>query len=418
MKALFARFGIGSLGISATTMSIALFLRGAILALYLVAITHWLGLEDYGTFTAAVTTSAILAPFAGWGAAQLLMQRISARPGLLAFELRAAIWQLTFAGIVLSAISLLIAQLLSVKMGAAALLMMSASELVLLPVTLLVATAYQAVGDTRRAAVAICLSPMMRLLTLSVIIAIGVRGSSTAAVLIHLAGTLLATFVSLHMMKPLRGSGVIHARQRDRLARVVRGTRYALGNAAGSSYLEIDKLLIIAFVGSGALGSYIVAFRVATLAGMPIAGLSSVVLPRLFAAKSPAQRAAIARAMLIVSAIYGALATVALVLASPWLPYVFGKDFGDTSRYLLLLSPWPMLYACKIALATQLTGSGEQGARAIIESGGVTVAALTGWMIIASHGPEGAAIVLLATEASMITAMTLYRKRRSRDETG
>lgn len=418
MKALFARFGIGNLGISATTMSIALFLRGAILALYLVAITHWLGVEDYGIFTAAVTTSAILAPLAGWGAAQLLMQRISARPGLLAVELRAAIWQLTFAGIVLSAISLLIAQLLNVEMGAAALLMVSASELVLLPVTLLVATACQAVGDTRRAAVAICLSPMMRLLTLAPIIAIGVRGSSTAAVLIHLVGTLLATFISLHMMKPLRGPGIIRLRPRNRLARAVRGTRYALGNAAGSSYLEIDKLLIIALVGSGALGSYIVAFRVATLAGMPIAGLSSVVLPRLFASQGQAQRAATGRAMLIASAIYGALATVALMLASPWLPYVFGKDFGDTSRYLLLLSPWPMLYACKIALATQLTGAGEQGARTIIESGGVVVAALMGWVMIVFHGPEGAAIALLAAEAAMMTAMVLYRRRRSRAETG
>ncbi|MNV71938.1 hypothetical protein D3C71_1649860 [compost metagenome] len=121
--------------------------------------------------------------------------------------------------------------------------------------------------------------------------------------------------------------------------------------------------------------------------------------------------------MLIASAIYGALATVALVLASPWLPSVFGDDFAGTSHYLLLLSPWPLFYACKVAFATQLTGAGKQGARAIIETGGVAVAALTGWAMIASHGPEGAAVALLVAEASMVTAMALYQRGGSRAET-
>lgn len=417
MRILLARFGIGRLGVSATTMSIALLLRGAILALYLLAITHWLGAQDYGVFIAAVTTSAILAPFAGWGAAQLLMQRVSAHPGLLVVELKAAIWQLTFTGMGLSAVSLFIAKLLNIEMHAAELLIVSASELVLLPATLLVATACQAMGDTPRAAVAICLSPFMRLLTLGVVIAIGAAGSSTTAALIHLVGTLLAAIISLHMIKPLLSPGIIRPRPHDRITRATRGTRYALGNAAGSAYLEIDKLLIIALVGSGALGPYIIAFRVAALAGMPIAGLSSVILPRLFASQDTAKRTATGRAMLITSAIYGALATITLVLASPWLPSVFGKDFGDASHYLLLLSPWPLLYACKIALATQLTGTGKQGTRAIIEIGGVAVSVLTGWAMIASHGAAGAAIALLAAEASMVTAMALYQRRRGRPET-
>jgi O-antigen/teichoic acid export membrane protein len=409
VKVLLVKLGIGSLGVAATAISVAMFLRGGILALYLVAITRWLGVDNYGTFASAVTAAAILAPVAGWGAAQLLMQRISARPHLLGAELKSAAWQLTFVGSALVAISLIIAWKLNVQMNLAALIVVSVSELLLLPATLLVATACQAVGDTRRTMIVICLSPILRLLSLGVAAAAGANGSPANAALVHLVGTLLATVISLRITEPVWRKNSSSSRAHNRFARLVRGTRYALGNAAALLYLEIDKLLIISLVGSNALGSYVVAFRIAMLAGTPVAGLSSVVLPRLFSLRGSGQRVKTERVALLVSTGYGALAGAALALASPWLTLIFGQDFGDASRYLLLLSPWPMLYACKLALATQLTGAGQQGLRAIVESGGVMVALLAGWPLIASYGAKGAALALLVAEASMIVVMLLLR---------
>ena len=410
MKTILARFGVGRLGVAATAMSIALLLRGAILAIYLVSITRWLGVERYGVFSAAVAVSAILAPAAGWGAAQLLMQRVSARPGLLDAELRAAVWQVIAVGVALMVISLVAAQLLGVDMNIASLIAVGTSDLILLPMTLLVATACQSVGNTRIAAVAICLPSLMRLLLLGGAIATGIEPSPAAAAFIHLAGVLLSAVACLGMLHTCPRPDTARPRIQAKSVRVVHSTRYALGNVAAWVYLEVDKLLIFALVGSSGLGSYVVAFRVAMLAGMPLAGLSSVVLPRLFAMRGPSQRAATEHAMLIASAGYGAVATAVLALAAPWLSVVFGDDFGDASHYLLLLSPWPILYACKVALATQLTGAGKQGVRTVIEGGGVLVVILAGWAMIASHGPAGATIALLVAEAAMVIAMALHRR--------
>ena len=410
MKRILARFGVGRLGVAATAMSIALLLRGAILAIYLVSITRWLGVEKYGVFAAAVAVSAILAPAAGWGAAQLLMQRVSARPRLLDAELRAAVWQVAAVGGALVTISLAAAHLLGVDMNLASLIGVGASDLILLPMTLLVDTACQSVGHTRLAAVAVCLPSLMRLLLLGGAVATGIEATPAAAAFIHLIGVMLSVVACLGMLNVLPRLGMVHPRVQAKSVRVVHSTRYALGNVAAWVYLEVDKLLIVALVGSSALGSYVVAFRVAMLAGVPLAGLSSVVLPRLFAMRSPSERVTTERAMLIASAGYGAVATAVLALVAPWVPVVFGMDFSDASRYLLLLSPWPILYACKVALATQLTGTGKQGVRTVIEGGGVLVAILAGWAMIASHGPAGAAIALLVAEASMVIAMALHRK--------
>ena len=59
------------------------------------------------------------------------------------------------------------------------------------------------------------------------------------------------------------------------------GTAYAVSNVAGTSYQEVDKIIMLLLLGAATVGSYTVAFRVASIFVLPLSALIGVFLPRM-----------------------------------------------------------------------------------------------------------------------------------------
>src|SRR3546814_16060148 len=61
------------------------------------------------------------------------------------------------------------------------------------------------------------------------------------------------------------------------------GTVYAIGRFVGSSYLEVDKVLMLQILGAVMVGSYTVGFRVLSVLALPVYALVTATMPRLMA---------------------------------------------------------------------------------------------------------------------------------------
>jgi len=398
---LLARAGVGRLGVSSIVMTSGMLFRGMVVAIYLVMTTRWLGEAEYGRFAAVVATVMVLAPAGGWGAGQVLLRRASGTQAGISSLWSTSLLQVLVAGCLLLFPVVLFNLALPSSPSVLVVLLVGIAELIAIPVTITAASALQAVGRFGGSALVICLVPSVRLLAVLLALESGLDGTVWNVVLAHAAGSLGGALLAILAVRI--ATGVSWRSRRQPLRQTLReGTRYASGAMVGAAHLELDKVLILVMVGTAALGAYTVGFRAASLALVPLAALNGVTLPRLFASQSTRERRTIFLALLRVSVAYGVVASILLAAASSYVPMVFGSDFADASRYVLLMAPWPAFYAVRSALCTLLTGSGKQYDRVAIESAGLVTLVAGCVLLLAALGPEAAIYSLICAEIVVV----------------
>ena len=183
------------------------------------------------------------------------------------------------------------------------------------------------------------------------------------------------------------------------------GTTYAISSAAGTSYQEVDKTLMLQLLAAAAVGTYTVAFRVTSMFVLPVAALISATLPRLMAGHSSQNRHRTYSFMLLAAVGYGILAGAAILVAAPFVPQVFGTEYSEATAYLQLLAPWPVLFALRQCFAARLTAFRQHSLRSITEVAGLALITILNLLFLPHAGPTVAIWSLLATEATMSLAL-------------
>jgi O-antigen/teichoic acid export membrane protein len=407
---------VGRLGRSTIYTSMALALRAAMQAAYLILLSRWMGPADYGVFAGSVAAAVLLAPLSGWGMPYLLSDRVARSHASASWMWPSALVQTIVSGIALGAPVVLATLAMRRSVGPSGMLLLVASELVAVPVmqaasTLLLAMERGAVGS-----VVICFSPIARLLLVVVFLATGGTLTPFAAVGLHFVGTIAGAATTMLVVRRIVGPA--SWRSRAPLFQTARsGTHYAVGSLVGSSYMEVDKLLLLQLVGAAPAGLYTTAFRVAAVFAIPVAALTNNALPRLFAADHPGAWRRVYKAVAIAGGCYGVAATIMAFGLAPAMPLIFGSAFLPASGYLLLLAPWPLLYALHQVAATGLTSRGRQGLRVAIETTGLLAVVVLDLLLLPRIGPKAAPWVLVATEAFLVIGCwtLLFRESATSD---
>lgn len=390
---------VGRLGRNTIYTSMALALRAAMQAAYLILLSRSMGPADYGVFAGSVAAAVLLAPLSGWGMPYLLSDRVARSHASASWMWPSALVQTIASGIALGTPVVLATLAMRRSVGPSAMLLLVASELVAVPVmqaasTLLLAMERGAVGS-----VVICFSPIARLLLVLAFLAAGGTLTPSATVSLHFAGTIAGAATTLLVVRRIVGPASWGSRAP--LFQTARsGTHYAVGSLVGSSYMEVDKLLLLQLVGAAPAGLYTTAFRVAAVFAIPVAALTNNALPRLFAAHRDWSR--VYKAVAIAGGCYGIAATIMAFGLAPAMPLIFGSAFRPASGYLLLLAPWPLLYALHQVAATGLTSRGRQGMRVVIETAGLLAVVVLDLLLLPRVGPKAAPWVLVGTEAFLV----------------
>lgn len=383
--------------------------RAVIQAAYLLIVSRWLGAEGYGLFAGSVALVILGAPLANWGSGLLLTSYIAQDRGSSRAMWATALVQIGVIGgllviIVLAIVTLLLQQGLSPM----PMLLLAASELLLLPAAHAATSQCYALERGLASATVMCLVPLGRTLVMLGIIAMGLAATPDHAATAHFIGSLLGLVAAVAVVGAVDGLPAWRSRLplRDTLRQ---GCAYAVSNVAGNSYQEVDKILMLQMLGAAVVGPYTVAFRVASIFLMPVTALIGASLPRLMAhAKSHDERTRTYHALLLSALGYGLLAAVGILIAVPWIPRIFGSDYALATHYLALLALWPALFALRHCLATHLTANHRQAVRSSVEIMGLGVIVLLNFLLLPRMGAEAALLALLVTEIFLIAIITFF----------
>ena len=395
----------GRLGRNALLGTAGLGGRAVIQAAYLLIVSRWLGAEGYGLFAGSVALVTLAAPLANWGSALLLTEYIaqdrSRSRGMWATALvqTGVVGGLLVIGVL--AVSVL---LLREQLPLGPLLLLAASELLLLPASHAASSQCSALERGGAAVLSVCFVPLGRTLAMLGAIAFSLASTPELAALVHFSGTVLGLVAAIALVAWVDGPPAWRARLPLREA-TRQGTAYAISNAAGTSYQEVDKTLMLQLLGPAVVGPYTVAFRVASMFVLPVSALISATLPRLIAGHGSRHQHRTYRAMLFAALSYGLLAGAAILVAAPFVPQVFGADYGEATAYLQLLAPWPVLFALRQCFAARLTAFRQHSLRSITEVAGLALITILNLLFLPHAGPTVAIWSLLATEATMSLAL-------------
>ena len=298
--------------------------------------------------------------------------------------------------------------------GIQAMLLISLSELVLLPVAQAATSQCFALEQGAASLVAVCLVPAFRLIAGLVAVFEGLDGTPLVASLAHFFGSILGCAASILLVAIVAGWPA----WRKRLPfweSTRQGGIYAVGGVVGTSYLEVDKVLMLQLLGGGVVGPYSVAFRVISLFGMPVSALISATLPRLMASHRTTGQTKTFRLVLTSALLYGCAASLAILVIAPIIPMVFGVGFSESVRYSLLFAPWPIFFALHQAYAARVTACDRQRARVFIEGTVMILMIGSNIILLRRLGPDASILVLLTAEMTMALGCWLIARKVVRE---
>ncbi len=404
-------YRLGKLGKSALLGAFALGIRALIQAAYLLFISRWLGAEGYGLFAGSVALAILGAPLANWGSTFLLTHHIAQNRSRSRAMWATALIQ---TGAIGGALSLIILStslfILQGQLLWQPMLLLAVSELILLPIAHVATSHCYALERSGASAVSICLIPTGRLGIMLTAIACNISGTPENAALTHFTGSLVGLLGAVMLVT--RIDGLPDWKTRLSLWEATQqGSGYAISNAANNSYLEIDKVLILQFLGATIAGPYTAAFRISSMFILPISALISAVLPRLTAQHKENNQSKTYRATLIAGLSYSSISCIAMLICAPITPLLLGPGYEKTGYYLILLSPWPILFVLRQYFATKLTASNQQASRSITEIIALAVTTALNIILLPRIGEAASIFSLLATEAIASTILWRLSKR-------
>jgi O-antigen/teichoic acid export membrane protein len=414
-------FSVGRLARDTLSMSASTGLRSMIQSAVFLIVARMLGVADYGAYAAIMALSSTFGCFTGWGTHSLLVRDVSRDPSSYPGAWGRALGAIAVSAPALLALYLTAAwALLPAGVSYAAIIIIGVADIVLAPIALFTAVAYQGHDRIEGTASLSLMATMPRiagaivLIPLTLVISPEMR--LTAWSLLYAASAMVAVHYSLR--KALRELGAAHRPTwRSLLGSIREGLTFALSGAALKIYTDIDKTMLARLAATEAAGAYSAGYRIMELATVPVLSLMTTALPRFFRIGEQGLPAAIAYSysLLPFPVIYTILSGLVLFLCAGILPVVLGSTFLSAVPVLQWLAWLPLVSLPRLFFQTVLACCNRQTqALGILVSGCMLNIMLNLWMIPAWGWPASVAATY-AAELAMAVAMYAAVNTRTRD---
>lgn len=386
---------------------------------YFVVIARSLGAGNYGEFVGISALIAVLSPFAGNGAGQLLVKHVACDRKLFpVYWGNGLVWMLG-SGVLLAALSIgLGSVLLPHSVPVALIVIISVSDIPVLGLADLAAKGYQSIERLDRCAQLTALPTITRLLA-AVLLTITVHHPSALQWgYLYLAGTAAAsalalTAVCVELDKP-----------RFALRRIARevgdGFFFALSEGARTIYNDIDKTMLIRMSTLTATGIYGAAYRLIEVSFAPTRSLLQASYPRFFQHGKEGMTSSFffAKRLLRHAGVASLIICLGLLAGARVIPNVLGREYADCVDALRWLSILPLLKTVHHLMADALTGAGFQRLRTALQVIIAAVNILINLWWIPAYGWRGAAWSSLVSDgllaAMMYSAASLLARTHSK----
>jgi O-antigen/teichoic acid export membrane protein len=373
-----------------------------------------LGPEGYGQFAALTAVTVAVACFAGWGTDQLLIREVAREPAAMRRWVGHGLLAILVTALPLGvALFLLLPLIEAGRIGATALALVLLADLWLGRWANLAIAITMAASQSKRQATVTVIPGIMRLAAILLAGLLHEPLTIGAWAAWYAAATALSALVCLWLVVRDHGwprAGWIPGLWGEGLA-------FAAESALQASVKDLDKPIVLQFLGAEAAGLYAAAFRIVDVVALPIRALGYALYARMFklAAEDMAACRRLARRSLGLAVALGAAGGVGLLLFAWLLPLVFGPAYDALPGLVRMLSSMPALFGAFVIGADLLTAVGRQSHRLAVVVVSLALTLGMCWLLTPLLGLEGAILARLGVQAltaALIWALALRGSAR------
>jgi O-antigen/teichoic acid export membrane protein len=336
-------------------------------AVQFLILARTLGPIEFGKFAAVASVTAVLTPFAGMGAANVMIMRAARNPTLLQMYFGNALLNAIFTGAALTIISVFgVTPFLGSMASIPIMLVLCVSELIF---SKIIDICWQVFISNERlhwTSIFLVAQSVSRLLAVSAFWL--------------LDGHLASAWVWWALGSNILVAGLVFLVTATRIGRPAfdwrlalrefpEGVPFAVGLSAKSFYTDADKVFLARYGAVESVGMYTVAFRLTQMALVPIRAVSFAAQAKYFRAGDSGIDGTIAVAMRLAPPVVGmsVLLGAGFYVAAPLVTLIAGSEYGESVQILRWFAGLPLLLAVQSLLGDILSGSGNQRAAAPIQ---------------------------------------------------
>jgi O-antigen/teichoic acid export membrane protein len=357
-----------------------------------------LGATGFGAYAGVMALVFVLAPFATWGSGMILIMRVSRNRTLFSLYWGNALLTVLVAGGGLLVVCVVLSRFVLPHVTLTLVVGLALGELIFGRVLDVAGQAFQAFEQLKgTAAVATALN-VSRAVAAALWVILPLPHSPSVWAVVYLVATAV----------PAVGAYMVISRRLGRPAPAPRaalgdlrlGGYFAVSLQASNIYNDIDKVMLARLGSLYATGIYTAAYRVITMAFMPMSALIYSLYARFFQEGLTGIRGStrLAIRMIPLSSVYGLAAFVGLIVFAPLFPRILGAQYNGSVDAIRLLALLPLLKGLHYFAADALTGAGRQGVRTAVQAVVAAINIGANWLLIPLYSWRGAAWASLLSD--------------------
>jgi O-antigen/teichoic acid export membrane protein len=384
--------------------------------LQFVLLARWLGVASFGQVAAANALIAIAIPLAGLGYGNLLLLRVSRdRAAARAEWGNALIAVLGMGALLVGVVALVALGAFSVPGAIALVAVMAVSELIFVRSVALLGQLYQAMDRVEVTSALNIATASCRVIAVLIMMAAGTHKPLHWAITSCALTLLLALVANVVAARAVGGVKVSLARL---WADKADALHFSLGTGAKAFYTDFDKVVLARTALSAELGAYTAAYRLVTMAFLPVRSLLDASASQFFrhGGAGIASSNAFARRVLKIALPCGLAGAVLILIAAELAPFVLGPSFESATSMLRVLAVLPVIQSIHYVYSDALTAAGLQQLRTRLQWWVAVIYAVLAFTLVPAFGWQGAVAVCLASEALLAVLVVVSVRRRLRTD--
>jgi O-antigen/teichoic acid export membrane protein len=376
-----------------------------------------LGPTEFGQVGTASAVAALLLPYSGMGAANVMVMHAARDQSLLPCYFGNALIVMAFSGVLLTAFgALVVAPLIGSGFDPMFMLIFGASEILAAKLVDICWHAFAARDEMRPVSVLLSVQSMSRLVTAVLYAVLSAHPHAREWGYCALASNLVVGVALVTFTIRIIG------RPRYDIAMAIRnlrvGAAFAVGLSAKGFYTDADKVFLARFTNPATVATYTMAYRILQVALVPTRALSFALTARMYRAGESGLIGAlvITRRLIWPLMAFGAVLSVGCYVCAPLLPLIAGDKYIDSIDVLRVLALLPAVALLQSLLADTLSSSGYHTASAICQLiAGIAISAIS-IFLIPGHGWRGASIASYASQVLLCIMLGVVMWRANRRE--
>jgi len=380
----------------------------------LLIVARLLGAADFGAFAGMAALAVTLGALSTFGTHLLLLREVSCAPEHPAQFKPVAMATTLLSATVLLGIYLLLTffWLRPADMSLLALVAIGLSDIVLIPLLMLMTVERQGQGQIARSQLLLVLPQALRLVAAVLVFA----WQPEDALTIYTVAYAAAALISVPLGSLLLRHRWPHWRtwQLPNRSQWQETSGFAALNITALGPGELDKTLALHLLPAAAAGSYAAASRVMGPLVLPVLAMMIAALPRLFREQThtPSGKKLLKLSLWLALG-YGLLAAAALWLFAPVIAWLFGEKFAgvtETLHWLALAVPG---LTVRYAVTNILMSRNNNFYRIITEATGISILMICALLLNSNYIQQSIPISLAVSEIAMsILGLFLIQKSK------